>query len=642
MTHEAAPPRDAIRELEESDRLEEAAALAEQRGLLADAARLWEQACRFERAGDAALRAGDAARAVELASRAGDAALEARAIAALVATPDAAWRVARGLSEQGRHASAARLWLASGDASGAAESFERAGLFLDAATAHNQSGDPRGAARCLERAREDPLLGNQASVLLGALYLDHGRHEAALRVLQKIPREAPERAAALPHLRRALAALGLSDALRDLEAEAPAAVPTPAREPSAPAKADETVLFGRYRVVAEVARTPTARVLRAVDQLTSSEVAVKLFSAASLRDTGRDALKRFEREAVVLGQLRHPAIVPLKAYFPEGPAVILAWMAGGSLADLLEKDSVSPARAVEIASAVLAALSEAHRRGILHRDIKPANVLFDAAGAAYLADFGTAHVADAAQTVTSGLIGTLAYMAPEQRSGAPANAKSDIYGVGALLWHALTDAPPAAAMELPSDLLGEAECALVRRLIGPEAERPESAREARELLAGLRWPEKKLERRHASVPPESRRRQNTEGRLQALDAHRFRDTWLGRELVVLPTHGPSFERARAFAQADHSALAGVLAVQPGDDTVWVEVVVGTPLDGALSRAEHARLRDALEALHRAGGRHGAVDRAHVVRRGGDVVLSFPLTERDSAPEADLADLNALA
>lgn len=632
-----------VAELERSDRLEEAAELAESSAAHAEAARLWERACRYDRAALAALAAGDARRAMTLAVRAADPGLEARAGSELAKTPHEAALLAAQLSDQGRFASAARLWLALGDPSAAALAFERVGAWLDAARAHRAASDPRRAARCLEQATGDETAGLEAHLMLGELYLEHARHDAAVRALQKIPKNAPERARALPLLSRALSALGLTDAVAELEPELRALgeQEQPRAPSSSSAAPGEAVLFGRYRVLADVARTPTARVLRALDLVAGGEVAVKLFSAASLRDAGRDALVRFEREAVALGKLRHPAIVPLRGYLPEGPAVVLEWMAGGSLADLLEQDTISPARAVEIAVAVLGALSEAHRRGILHRDIKPANVLFDAAGAAYLADFGTAHVADAAATVTSGVIGTLAYMAPEQRAGAPANARSDVYGVGALLWHALTDAPPAEDRDFLSDELSGAQRDLVRRLIGPEPARPESALAARDLLTASSWPRTKPLRRPASVAPASQPAASASGRLTPIDGVRYRDSWLERDVYVLPLPSAAAERARAFARADHRALASVLGVQPDQSAVWVEVVSGDPAE-RLEPHELGELRDALAALHRAGSVHGAVNSAHVLRRGGETLLGFPLSPALADEQADFRALDALA
>src|SRR5690606_10336892 len=212
------------------------------------------------------------------------------------------------------------------------------------------------------------------------------------------------------------------------------------REPS---DANANLILGRYEVLETSASTATARVYRALDRVLGQTVAVKLFSPSLVSETGRDALLRFERETRVLSELSHPAVVPLLDYHPEAPAVVLQWMPGGSLQSRLERATLSPAVGALVASRALWALNDAHRRGILHRDVKPDNILFDAHEQPYLADFGTAHVADHAQTVTHGLLGTLAYMAPEQRRGHPANVRSDIYSVGAVLWHVLTGAPPA-------------------------------------------------------------------------------------------------------------------------------------------------------------------------------------------------------
>ncbi len=108
---------------------------------------------------------------------------------------------------------------------------------------------------------------------------------------------------------------------------------------------------------------------------------------------------------------------------------------------------MAPARAVEIVCALLAALGEAHRLGILHRDVKPSNVLFDEVGAARLSDFGAAHLGDLSSTATAGAIGTFAYMSPEQRLGRPASIASDLYGVGVLLAELLTGVAPPGPVE---------------------------------------------------------------------------------------------------------------------------------------------------------------------------------------------------
>src|SRR5690606_27237882 len=180
-------------------------------------------------------------------------------------------------------------------------------------------------------------------------------------------------------------------------------------------------------------------------------------------------------------------IVPLLAYHPEGPAVVVRWVTGGSLKERLTRGEVSPELGAFVARRVLSALGHAHRRGILHRDIKPDNILFDAAGLPYLADFGMAHVAEQSQTVTRGLLGTLAYMAPAQRRGYPANVQSDIYAVGAVPWHVLTGAPPEQNQAFSCATLGEEQRRLARRLVDPEM-LPASASEAQAQIERFTWP----------------------------------------------------------------------------------------------------------------------------------------------------------
>ncbi len=624
------------------DRLEEAAELAERLGDPARAAELWERACSYERAARAALAAGEPDRALGLAARSDARDLVEQAITALSVDRERAAQIARSLADAGQARVAARLGLAIDDPRGAALDFERAGDLLEAASAFERAGDARNAARCLEAELTRDAGSEIARLGLGRLLAAHGRLRAASRVLQQIPRDAVERREALPVLKRALEGLGLDGSAREVGHEMRALgveEGPPAPAPSADGD-DRERLFGRYEVVRRIATTPAARVYEAIDRVGGARVAVKVFAAAGIEQSGRDALLRFEREARALGQLRHPAIVPLIDWLPAGPAVVLAWMPGGSLADLLAHGPIAPARGVEIISAVLAALGEAHRRGILHRDIKPANVLFDGAGAAHLADFGTAHVSDSAATVTSGVIGTLAYMAPEQRAGAPADIQSDIYGAGALLWHALTGAPPGAALPFLSDDLAKPARAVARRLVAAAAERPADALEAREALAAVEWPRQVPPARpveRVARAPESQRGE----RLQPLGGARFRDTLLGREVLVLHADAPTLERVLPFARADQPALAAVLRHVPADGAVWIEAPRGKPLDRPLDEPELARLGEALEALHRAGGFHGRVDRRHVVLTGGRIVLCFPLEPLGRSAEDDRAALMAL-
>ncbi len=415
-----------------------------------------EQACDFSGAAREALLAGDPRRAAHMAALGGDRALVAQAIDA-VATQlpaDDGLRAARALAARGFGRDAGALF-ARLDAHGeAGEAFAAAGEAVDAARELSLAGRPADAARALEAALRVRPGDAAARIALGVLLARHGRTEAAVKTLQALDPAAPERAAALPVLRRCLTDLGLEEAARTLADEmkrlgvADAPPPSSGGPPRAAGRGERSIdggagplVLGRYEVAREIAVTPHARVLEAKDRVTGEQVAVKLLAAVA-GDEGRDALFRFEREARALAELRHPNVVPLRAYHPEGPAIVLAWMPGGTLAERLRAGAVAPARAVEIASAVLSALGEAHRLGILHRDVKPSNVLFDDSGAARLSDFGAAHLGDLSSTATAGAIGTFAYMSPEQRRGHPAGIASDVYGAGVLLAELLTGVAP--------------------------------------------------------------------------------------------------------------------------------------------------------------------------------------------------------
>jgi serine/threonine-protein kinase len=423
----------------------------------------------------------------------------------------------------------------------------------------------------------------------------------------------------------------------------------PSEEPDAPPPSAEMVrtrLFGRYEVVREVASSPTARVVECIDVVRGDRVAVKIFAAYDARGTGRDALARFEREVRVLGALDHPSVVPLRDYLPDGPALVLAWMGGGTLETMLAAGPIAPSRAVEIACAVLLALGEAHRLAVLHRDIKPANVLFDDAGVARLADFGVAHLGDLSTTATAGIIGTLAYMSPEQREGRPATVQSDLYGVGVLLREMLTGERPQVGeppRTLPSGVHRDLDARhdeVVLALSDPDpAKRPADAYVARRALTALRWPH--AVERPAPIPTPQRKAsvRPTASRVEVDLEGRVVDRWMGRAVERVPLTEKSLARASAFARAGAGVLQNVLRVDRDEGEIWLEAPRGAALRRALLSSEKEQLHDSLDALHELGVAHGAVDAEHVVVEGsGEIVLRF-------TPECDptsTIDLDRLA
>lgn len=635
-----------IAELVARERIIEAAELASQRGDATLASELFERACDFGRAAREALAAGLGGRALLLAVMAGDEAGAAQILDRVRASAEAD-RVATSLEQRGFDAWAARVLEGGPDKVRTARAWERAGNAVRAAALLEEAGDPRAAAQVLEAAiRRDPTAAG-CLLALGELLVRYGKLEAAVRSLQRVPEDAPERRGALTAMIVAFERLALAQAAREAREELERrGGATDSQLELEPRGEVQRRVFGRYEVVREVASTASARVLECIDTVRGERVAVKIFSGYHVHGAGRDALARFEREVKVLGSLDHPNVVPLRDFVAEGPAIVLSWMGGGNLERMLERP-IAPARAVEIACAILSALGEAHRLGILHRDVKPGNVLFDDAGVARLADFGVAHLGDLTATATAGVIGTLAYMSPEQREGRPATVRSDLYGVGAILFEMLTHrrASEGAAIR-PSgvhrDLCAAHDEAVLRLVATSPEDRPPDAFTARRELLALTWP-RDVEPAALPVHKERSPSARPEGsRLEVEPTGRTFDRWAGRTVERVPLAEATLARAAAFARAGHPALQTILRVGREDGTLWLEPPRGRRLDRRLSPTELAQLRQALAALHAEGSTYGGVDADHVVVGDGGPCLRFrPTPLPHASADTDFADLARL-
>src|SRR5436305_13547864 len=202
----------------------------------------------------------------------------------------------------------------------------------------------------------------------------------------------------------------------------------------------ETVIAGRYRLHELLGRSGMSEVWRAEDLELGRDVAIKLLAP--------DAdLARFEREARAVASLAHPNVMQLYDYgeSEERPYMVLEYVPGGTLEDRLrDAERLQDDEISQIAVAVASGLAHAHARGVVHRDLKPANVLFDEEGRPKLADFGIARLAAGEGTLTEAgtLLGTAAYISPEQASGAPSTAASDVYSFGVILFRILTGRLP--------------------------------------------------------------------------------------------------------------------------------------------------------------------------------------------------------
>jgi serine/threonine-protein kinase len=231
-------------------------------------------------------------------------------------------------------------------------------------------------------------------------------------------------------------------ALRDVGTvpEPPSSAPGRSTVPKLPFQ------MGRYELLKELGHGGMSVVYEARQEWPPRPVAVKMLHRWF---TGPDALARLRAEVDAVGRLQHPAIVHVYDYGEqEGrPYFVMEYLPGGTLAGRLKEGPLPQREAAEAVRTLALATHAAHQKGVVHRDLKPANVLLDGAGRLKIADFGVAVLADNAEwrkEAEGTLVGTPAYMAPEQARGESAaiGIPSDVYGLGAILYEALTGRPP--------------------------------------------------------------------------------------------------------------------------------------------------------------------------------------------------------
>jgi serine/threonine protein kinase len=204
--------------------------------------------------------------------------------------------------------------------------------------------------------------------------------------------------------------------------------------------------IGKYRVVAKLGRGGMGTVYKAVDETLDREVAIKILNPDFAEG---DVMKRFRAEASVMAELNHPSIATIYELHrsDDDLVMVMEFVRGESLDQFVQRSGpIEPERAAYLLSQVLDAIGHAHAAGIIHRDLKPSNVMVTEHGAVKIMDFGIARVRGAEHMTTDGyMMGTPAYMSPEQVLSQEVDGRSDLYSVGVMFYRLLTGKLPFEA-----------------------------------------------------------------------------------------------------------------------------------------------------------------------------------------------------
>ncbi|HEX3762288.1 MAG TPA: protein kinase [Kofleriaceae bacterium] len=677
----------------------EAARAASAAGHHARAAEIYERLWDFRGALGAARAGGDLPRALRYAIELGDAAAVGEAMAALTATDDGARAALDVLVRLRRHADAAPLAERLGDTARAIELYGRAHKALDAARLLETQGRDRDAGRLLERALDLASDGErgQIQLALGRILARRGAYPEATRLLQDARKEPALRAEAQRHLIATLAAMGLRDGARDALLELRGLDPAvPAdldqylrtwRDQTAERRTgrDREVIANRYRLDRLLGAGASGRVFLATDEVAGRSVAIKMFFAAGAR--GGAAYERFVREARLASTLRHPSLVEVYDVSVERGFLVMEYLPGGSLAQRLAAgERLTPVQVRRMALDVIAGLEAAHHSGVVHRDVKPANVFFDARGTAKLGDFGVAHLVDLGQTQTGGLIGTLAYMSPEQITGAPISIAADLYALGITLFEAVTGRLPFLGPDFVAQHLGEPapsatavhpelaagwDPILADLLVKNPRDRTPTLGDLRHQLEALDLggqprigPRRRRTTGTHSIAElaeegEARPRYQFEtplGRTAISELVRAVDTVLDRSVVIERFDASdealrALDRARLLGRAQSPFVQRALSLDRAARTAVFEAPAGASLADAppnLPPAETVRmlkrLARAAAAIHELGGSHGAISARTIVLDDGAVptVMAAGLGPvGESQPADDVAAILAV-
>ncbi|MFA7062091.1 MAG: serine/threonine-protein kinase, partial [Pedobacter sp.] len=203
--------------------------------------------------------------------------------------------------------------------------------------------------------------------------------------------------------------------------------------------------YGRYQIIREVGRGAMGVVYEARDPNIGRVVALKVLRQD--RITTEKFVNRFLKEAKVVGRLSHPRIVTIYDVGEDQGTIYIAmeFLEGIPLSDLINNKRFDADEVIELGIKIASALEYAHQKGVVHRDIKPSNIIVSPDGQIKITDFGIAHIEDATatlQTQAGEIMGTPAYMSPEQVQGNPVDCRSDLFSLGIILYELSTGTRP--------------------------------------------------------------------------------------------------------------------------------------------------------------------------------------------------------